>query len=403
VATAVKVIFSLGKARANVEDLLVAVKLAEDHKVDIRNEVSSFVELDQLNYTQMFGTQDADNDNSSDKMFRLVFQKMDPLFIFRSGKHKRDISSQDSFAADGQNIFTFQKEKGLIKVQKSQSGGALRVVAANEESAKWKNAALVCHQGKLYVRSQDFASDQGSLPIKVFNTESLEEEKSSFEIEKDANSLAWDEKAGRSMHATPLASDGTYLYAVTTQATGDEEDSRPSLVVEVYDPSTPDLSFVRDFTLTKSEDTIFLQNKNSNKEGGYLSHVQIACNGNVFVLNTPLVTHWFDATTGLRLSKSVKRNDNPLTLIYNIEEDNFNAFPQGAIAEVEKTLSVAKVVKFNKPSSKKVQSDDAEQSVLEPVLAALKEGAAANKAARNPLQFLMGSNDDAKKQIGLQL
>jgi hypothetical protein len=50
----------------------------------------------------------------------------------------------------------------------------------------------------------------------IVNPITLEEEKEEFELEKEDQNLEWkeNEETGRSLTATPLLSDGTYIYVI---------------------------------------------------------------------------------------------------------------------------------------------------------------------------------------------
>ena len=97
-----------------------------------------------------------------------------------------------------------------------------------------------------------------------------------------SKNLEWKENAdtGRSLTFTPLITDGNYIYAIAQKKApkkqeeakeGEEaeaheqaDDKPPMLAIEVYDPSTPTIKFVRQFFLYKNEDYVpFMKNSNS--------------------------------------------------------------------------------------------------------------------------------------------
>ena len=51
----------------------------------------------------------------------------------------------------------------------------------------------------------------------MVNTQSLEEEKDEFELEKEDKNLEWksSEETGRSLTFTPLMSDGEFIYVIS--------------------------------------------------------------------------------------------------------------------------------------------------------------------------------------------
>jgi hypothetical protein len=66
--------------------------------------------------------------------------------------------------------------------------------------------------GKLYCRADSLKPR----PFVAVNTNTLEEEKEEFELEKVDQNLEWkeNEETGRSLTFTPLFSDGHYIYVV---------------------------------------------------------------------------------------------------------------------------------------------------------------------------------------------
>lgn len=72
---------------------------------------------------------------------------------------------------------------------------------------------MVFVKGKLYCRSE---SDKPK-PFIAINTQTLEEEKDEFELEKEDKNLEWktNEESGRSLTNTPLMTDGEYIYVIS--------------------------------------------------------------------------------------------------------------------------------------------------------------------------------------------
>ena len=66
---------------------------------------------------------------------------------------------------------------------------------------------------KLYIRSEAIKPK----PFVVVNPNTLEEEKEEFELEKEDKNIEWkeNEDTGRSLTATPLMTDGHYIYVVS--------------------------------------------------------------------------------------------------------------------------------------------------------------------------------------------
>lgn len=71
---------------------------------------------------------------------------------------------------------------------------------------------MVYLNGKLYCRAESLKPK----PFVVINTQTLEEEKDEFELDKVDQNLEWklSEETGRSLTYTPLLTDGEYLYVI---------------------------------------------------------------------------------------------------------------------------------------------------------------------------------------------
>ena len=66
--------------------------------------------------------------------------------------------------------------------------------------------------GKLYLRADSVKPK----PFVSINTQTLEEDKEEFELEKEDKNLEWkeNEETGRSLTFSPLISDGRYIYVI---------------------------------------------------------------------------------------------------------------------------------------------------------------------------------------------
>ena len=111
-----------------------------------------------------------------------------------------------------------------------------------------------------------------------------------------------------------MASDGRYIYGLSTEIKQGEENAPPTIekvYVEVYEieETTCNVKFVRKVLLKRDEETPFVYRiKNYTGDGGYLNHLQSACNGRIFVLNSPHRTYFFNTETGVRLTRTSKRS-----------------------------------------------------------------------------------------------
>jgi hypothetical protein len=72
---------------------------------------------------------------------------------------------------------------------------------------------LLSLNNKLYCRSESIKP----VPFVIINPLTLEEEKAEFELEKEDSNLEWKEnkETGRFLTATPLISDGKYIYVIS--------------------------------------------------------------------------------------------------------------------------------------------------------------------------------------------
>ena len=76
------------------------------------------------------------------------------------------------------------------------------------------------------------------------------------------------------MAATPLASDGKHIYAISSQHAPEEKNKITCLTVEIFELHKFELKKVSEFILEKREDTKFVGNRVSYKnDGGLLNHV----------------------------------------------------------------------------------------------------------------------------------
>ena len=126
------------------------------------------------------------------------------------------------------------------------------------------------------------------------------------------------------MGATPLASDGKHIYALSMQVKKEEEDSPFSydkLTVEVFEIGDDNVvKREKEFVLKKDDDTEWTYKaKKYNSDGGYFDHAQSACNGRVFMLNLPHRTYFFKVENGVRFTMTDKRKENGFQLVYDQE------------------------------------------------------------------------------------
>jgi hypothetical protein len=188
------------------------------------------------------------------------------------------LSSNKGYAVDGAFLYMVNSERGLIKAQYKGSNCPGSIVRINPEA---KGQSLMLFKNQLYVRN----SEDKPLPFKIYDADTLErveiedEEKRYEPAEGETRSLQWtelNEETGRQLGETPLFTDGTFLYVLARRqktkaekekvsAVTDENENKPKLVLEIYDPSEK-FKFVREVTLYKNaHKTTFCKHENGSE------------------------------------------------------------------------------------------------------------------------------------------
>ncbi|CDW73494.1 UNKNOWN [Stylonychia lemnae] len=357
VELAFKILLLLGVVRSNVEDLLLVATLLEKHnaQVDLRQELELLKE-------ESTGSQDgSDSVLKKDYKERKV-TRTGTIFYLQSGSFKQEIKQRASFASDGQYIYMHQEGLGLLKMGTGAQGQMIAQVYLHKNEYKSGEQVSLLHlNGKLYCRADSIKPK----PFVVINTNTLEEEKDEFELEKEDQNLEWkeNEETGRSLTHTPLISDGRYIYVIAQKKApkkkkedskeGDEDNAEqdkddnkpPMLVVECYDPQTPSLKFVREVFLYKNEDyQPFIKSSNS---VDFIRDSSYTTNGQVILIQTNTHTFVFDLKTGFRIFKVkfTSEDDQNKKLIYDFQNNVFYSFKHTQ----EKTkIEVLQITNFKK-------------------------------------------------------
>ena len=112
-----------------------------------------------------------------------------------------------------------------------------------------------------------------------------------------------DESGTRFMRRTPLCSDGEFIYALAAYRTDTHSSTMKRIVCEVYNLVEKVLSKVSEFELKKpnGEDPYRGSKRYYRDYGGFLSHINIACNGTVLLVSTPEKIHVFSTSDGKRI------------------------------------------------------------------------------------------------------
>ena len=162
-----------------------------------------------------------------------------------------------------------------------------------------------------YKHTED-EGDEAKLQKLDWSEEKLPKEEEDEE-EKVVDEDAENKRPRRRMGATPLASDGKHIYAMSMQVKqeGAEEPLEYfKLTVEVFmiDSETNVVKREKEFTLKKDSETDWSwKPKKYNSDLGYFNHAQTACNERVFVLNLPHRTYFFKVDGGERFKMTKKR------------------------------------------------------------------------------------------------
>jgi hypothetical protein len=254
------------------------------------------------------------------------------------------LGENKAYAVEGVYLYILNGERGLIKAQCTSTNCPGKIIKINPEV---RGQSMVLFKGQLYVRN----ADDKPLPFKIYDADSLErveiedEEKRYEPPEGETRSIQWtelNEDTGRQLGATPLITDGTYLYVVSLQqktkaekekvSAVSGEDDKPKLVVEIYDPNpnkseknrrskkdrkgeagSPEqqqgsaYKFVRQVTLYKNEHkTLFCKHDNKPE---IFSHTEWATNGQHLLCFYKGKAMLFDLETGVREVKERIQDD----------------------------------------------------------------------------------------------
>lgn len=181
------------------------------------------------------------------------------------------------------------------------------------------------------------------LPQSADEAAEAEEEQKTEEQKADEERL----RSSRKVGPTPLASDGRFIYAMTTQIKREEENGLPTIEkvhVEVYEieATTNMVKFVKQVQLKRDTEVAWVyRTKNYTTDSGYLNHLQCACNGRIFVVNHPNRTYFFNVETGVRIAKSAKRDPRSLfQLVHEVESNFFCAFQINVFQGFQRKITI---------------------------------------------------------------
>lgn len=269
----------------------------------------------------------------------------------------------DAFAEDKDYIYNYNEFRGMTRATKSRTESWKEVDVLNADCKGLKCVSMVIHDGKLLVRHASLKDE----PFVEFDkatmkpVEPTEETKFKHpegddddakrskldwsdvklakeedeELEKQTEEQKAEEekrRARRRIGATPLASDGTHIYALSAQVKQDEDDMpvlNEKFSVEVFEIAEGNVVKRTKTFVLKTDDSTDWDVKHAKypTDGGFLNHVQIACNGRVFILNMPQSTLFFKVEDGIKFADSKKRETlTRFQLAYNCDNNTFSGF-----------------------------------------------------------------------------
>ena len=349
----------IGMLTKNSETLLMVSYLQKKLQIDITHELKPF-----LDEAERFDQPEKDIVESDFNMQMLTLKNEVELL------DSEDVSDQitmsyDAFTADKDFFYNYSELRGLTRAVKGSAGQWKRIDAINADCKGLKGVSMVMHDGKLLVRHSGLKDE----PFTIFDKNTLKpaenatkfkhkedesakaklqkldwsEEKLPKEDEEDEEEKVEDEdaeikKPRRRMGATPLASDGQHIYALSMQVKQEGKDDPLEyfkLSVEVFeiDSETNIVKHVKEFNLKKDDDSDWTwKPKKYNSDLGYFNHSQTACNGRVFVLNLPHRTYFFKVEGGQRFKLTEKRSklQDHFQLVYEQDSNAFFGFQVGA-------------------------------------------------------------------------
>ena len=130
--------------------------------------------------------------------------------------------SHDAWALDETHIYNYNDSRGLVRATMSKQGKWERVIATNKNILGLKSVSLVCVGGRLLMRHCGLTEQ----PFIAFDCETLEElpqqeqirSEGEFKLEYGVGQLSADSvHIERHMTASPLAYDGKYVYAISSE------------------------------------------------------------------------------------------------------------------------------------------------------------------------------------------
>ena len=360
----------IGVLTKNAETLLMASFLQQKHQINISQELKPF-----FDEAERFVKPEKDIVDEEFKVQEKQLLAKVPLL------DSEDLSLQismsyDAFTADKNFFYNYSEVRGLTRAKIGLVGNWKKVEAVNTSCKGLRGVSMVIHGDQLLVRHKGLSDE----PFVAFDKTTLKQDESikfkhpsdddeklkkldwsDLKLPKEDNDDEEEEKKSeetkaeeerqrprRLIGATPLASDGKHIYALSMQAK--QEDEKGPLVyekitLEVFEISDEkEVKRVNEVTLKKDSDGETDWNYKGIKftsDCGYLDHAQSACNGKVFVLNLPHRTYFFKVDGGTRFVVSDKRKETDFyQMVYDCQTNVFSAFQVNEFGGYQNQLKI---------------------------------------------------------------
>ena len=228
-----RLLSKIGTMTKNGEILMMACYYQLKYKINITKEVNWVLQMEECI------ARPEPYINPSDFVCKMSFLKEKLSMSDNDDMNGQINLTQDAFAASETHYFNFSEFRGMTRAIRGYFGEWKKVDMANDEQKDLKSVSMVIHKGQLLVRHEGIKEkpfveyDKETLkPISDSDFSFFEEEK---EDDRKLKKLNWSEEeivsipamensdgeeepaqtTFRKIDATPLASDGTYIYALS--------------------------------------------------------------------------------------------------------------------------------------------------------------------------------------------
>ena len=181
------------------------------------------------------------------------------------------------------------------------------------ENRSLLDMTMLCHDGLLLVRH----ANAPDVPFQVFSKETLEQDPAQTPFgmaEGEEDTLKWTAQdlnfpsdtteGNRHMRASPMFSDGEFIYFLVQYRQTNHESAIVKTVLETYSVQNRKLKRIAELPLFKNDNRDYFKgSRRSIDKGGYLARGSIACNGEILIFHSNKHMHFFDMSSGIRMKK----------------------------------------------------------------------------------------------------